>query len=71
MSAGAAVLAIWAALLVGWYAARWWIYEKDEIAAGQRHDRAKAVMWAARRVLAVAVIIGVVLVGLWFRGKGR
>jgi hypothetical protein len=28
-------------------------------------------MWAARKVLAVVVIVGGVLVDLWFRGQGR
>jgi hypothetical protein len=71
MTAGAAVLAIWAALLAGWYAAKWHTAETDEISARARLANAVKGMWAARRVLAVVVVIAIVLVDLWFRGKGR
>jgi hypothetical protein len=71
MNAGAAVLGIWIALVLGWYAAKWHTAETDEISARNRLANAVRVMWAARRVLIVTVVIGVVLADLWFRGKGR
>jgi hypothetical protein len=71
ISTGAAAIAITAALALGWYGAWWWIAEHNEITARQRLENAVRLMWATRRAVVVAVIAGVVLVDLWFRGKGH
>ena len=41
------------------------------MSARARLANAVRMMWATRRALVVVVIVGVVLVDLWFRGKGR
>jgi len=71
ISTGAAAIAITAALALGWYGARWWIAEHDEMSARARLANAGRWMWARRRGLVVMVILGVVLVTLCFHGKGR
>jgi hypothetical protein len=71
MSTGAAAVGIAAALAIGWYVSKWHTAELDEISARRRLANAVKVMWAGRRALLVVVILGVVLVDLWFRGKGR
>lgn len=71
ISTGAAAIAITAALALGWYGAWWWIAEHNEITARERLAKAVRLMWFTRRALVVVVIVGVVLVDLWFRGKGR
>jgi hypothetical protein len=71
MSTGAAALAISAALALGLYFGRWQRAERDEIRARAGLAEAVRLMWAARRVLVVVVIIAGVLVDLWFRGQGR
>jgi hypothetical protein len=71
MTAGAAVLGITIALAVGWYGAHWWLAEKDEIAAGNRHANTIKTMWHFRRILVVVAVIGLVVAELWARGKGR
>lgn len=71
MSTGAAAVAVSAALFAGWYVSKWHTAELDEISARRRLANALKVMWAGRRA-AVGIAIGVVvLVDLWFRGKGR
>lgn len=71
MSAGAAVLAITIALAVGWYGAHFWLAEKDEISAGNRHANTIKTMWHFRWLLAVVAVIGALLLDLWFHGHGR
>jgi len=56
---------------VGFYFARWLQAERDEISLRTRLNAAIKVMWAARRALVVVVVIGWVVVDLWFRGNGR
>lgn len=71
MSTWTAAVLITAALALGIYGARWWLAEHDEIAARARLANAVKVMWAARRALGLAVVAGVVVVGMWMHGKGR
>ena len=71
MTKGAAVLAITIALAVGWYGAHFWLAEKDEISAANRHNNAIKTMWHFRWLLAVVTVIAWLLVSLWFHGKGR
>ena len=71
MTKGAAVLAITIALAVGWYGAHFWLAEKDEISAANRHNNAIKTMWHFRRWLAVVAVIVVLVVSLWFHGHGR
>ena len=71
MTKGAAVLAITIALAVGWYGAHFWLAEKDEISAANRHANAVKTMWHFRRWLAVVAVIVVLVLSLWFHGHGR
>jgi hypothetical protein len=71
MSTGAAALAISAALALGFYFARFLQAEADEISLRNRLAAAVKVMWRARGALVVVVVIGWLLVDLWFRGQGR
>jgi hypothetical protein len=71
VSSGAAALAVFAALLLGWYGQRWWRAEHDEIRARAGLAQAVRLMWAARGLLAGAVVIGWLILDLWFRGQGR
>jgi hypothetical protein len=71
MSTGAATLAISAALALGFYFARWLQAERDEISLRARLNAAIRIMWHSRWALAVTVVIGWLLVDLWFRGQGR
>jgi len=71
MSTSAAAIGITAALALGFYFARWLQAERDEISLRTRLNAAIKVMWAARRALVVVVVIGWVVVDLWFRGNGR
>ena len=71
ISSGAAAIGGFILLLLGWYGARWWIAEQDEISARKRLATAVKVMWSAREVLAVVVIAGALGLDLWFRGQGR
>lgn len=71
MSTGAATLAISAALALGFYFARWLQAERDEISLRSRLNAAIRIMWHSRRVLVGVVVIGGLLLDLWFRGQGR
>lgn len=71
MNTGAAAVAVSAALALGWYVAKLHSAQNDLRSARARLAGALRAIWAARRVAAVVVVVGVVLVDLWFRGKGR
>jgi hypothetical protein len=71
MSTGAAAIAITAALAVGFYFAKWLQAERDEISLRSRLNAAIRIMWHTRRVLVGVVVVGGVLLDLWFRGQGR
>jgi hypothetical protein len=71
ISAGTAAIAVTAALAAGWYVAKWHTAELDEISVRARLAGAVRLVWAARKAMAVVVVAGVILVDLWFKGKGR
>ena len=71
MNTGAAAVAVSAALAVGWYIAKLHSAQGDLRSARARLAGALKAIWAARRVAVVVGVVGIVLVDLWFRGKGR
>jgi hypothetical protein len=71
MSAGAAVIGIFVALLVGFYGARWLRAERDEQRAKVGLAAIVRAMWAARRAMIIVAVIGIVVIDLWLRGSGR
>ena len=71
MNTGAAAVAVTAALALGWYISKLHTANGDVTSARARLAGALKAVWAARRVGAVVVVVGIVLVDLWVRGKGR
>lgn len=71
MTQDAAVVAIVAALAIGFYAARWFQAEDDQDAAKARAANATRAAWRARGVMLAVALAGLGFIDMWFRGKGR
>jgi hypothetical protein len=71
MPAGAAVIAIVIALLVGNYWARWRRAEATKRLAKAAAGNASKGVWRARGVMLLIALVLFLVLDVWFRSRGR